>query len=111
MDKEDDNVSNTETGDADDNEIEDELEKEKALLMAKVNKDESERRFQVVESGIKNVLFVRTTVEDPVALVTEILKEILETHVQRGRHLLRLIPIQKTCKAYEGPGVIITEIE
>ena len=50
---------------------------------------------------------MRTTVEDPVALVTEILKEIVDTNVQRSRHLLRLIPIQKTCKAFEGPGVII----
>ena len=85
-------------------EIEDELDKEKEILKAQSNKNESERRFQVIESGIQNVLFVRTTVEDPVALVTEILKEIVETNTQKSRHLIRLIPIQKTCKAFEGPG-------
>ena len=59
----------------------------------------------MIESGIQNVLFIRTTVEDPVALVTDILKDIAETNVQKSRHLIRLIPIQKTCKAFEGPGV------
>ena len=88
--------------------IEDEIEQEKAALHAIANKDESERRFQVIESGIQNVLFIRTTVQDPVDLVSEILKEISKTQVQRTRHLIRLIPVQKTCKAFETPGAIIS---
>ena len=80
------------------------MDKEKEVLKAQANKDESRRRFQVIESGIQNVLFVRTTIEDPVALVTAILKEIADTNTQKSRHLIRLIPIQKTCKAFEGPG-------
>jgi len=85
------------------NEIEDELDKEKKILQAQANKDESDRRFQVVESGIQNVLFIRTTVNDPVALASEILRDIAETSTQRSRYLIRLIPIQKTCKAFDGP--------
>ena len=91
------------------NVIEDELDKEKEVLKAQANKDESKRRFQVIESGIQNVLFVRTTIEDPVGLVTEILKEIADTNTQKSRHLIRLIPIQKTCKAFEGPGSYLDE--
>ena len=80
------------------------MDNEKKLLQAQANKDESDRRFQIVESGIQNVLFIRTTVNDPVALATEIFRDIKETNVQRSRYLIRLIPIQKTCKAFEGPG-------
>ena len=91
--------------DTDENyEIEDDLEKEKAALKTQAAKNESERRFQVIESGIQNVLFIRTTVENPVALVQKILDDILATNTQRSRHLIRLVPIQKTCKAFENPG-------
>ena len=90
--------------DSENDEIEDDLEKEKEALNSQADKNESERRFQVIESGIQNVLFVRTTVESPVALVEEIIKDISATNTQRSRHLIRLIPIQKTCKAFENPG-------
>ena len=76
------------------------------MLQAQADKKESERRFQVIESGIQNVLFVRTTVKEPVELVVKILKDITETKTQKCRHLIRLIPIQRTCKAFEGPGAI-----
>ena len=76
------------------------------MLQAQADKKESERRFQVIESGIQNVLFVRTTVKEPVELVVKILKDIAETKTQKCRHLIRLIPIQRTCKAFEGPGAI-----
>ena len=92
------------------NEIEDELDKEKEILKVQANKSETERRFQVIESGIQNVLFVRTTVEDPVALVTEILKDIAATNTQKSRHLIRLVPIEKTCKAFEGPGAAFAQL-
>ena len=69
-----------------------------------MGKSESERRFQVIDSGIQNVLFIRTTVENPVALVQEILEDITKTNTQRSRHLIRLVPIQKTCKAFENSG-------
>ena len=73
-------------------------------MKTQADKNESERRFQVVESGIQSVLFIRTTVENPVNLVQEILKDILATNTQKCRHLIRMIPIQKTCKAFENPG-------
>ena len=42
--------------------------------------------------------------ENPVALVQEILENITKTNTQRSRHLIRLVPIQKTCKAFENSG-------
>jgi len=60
----------------------------------------TERRFQVVESGAKNFLFIRTTIEDPVKLTEMIVQDISERKKQKTRFLLRLIPIEVTCKAY-----------
>ena len=36
-------------------------------------KKEEERRFQIVETSVKNFLFIRSTVISPVELVTKIL--------------------------------------
>ena len=58
-------------------------------------------RFQVIESGVQNVLFIRTEVADPLGLVTKILEGIQESKKQVTRHLIRMLPIQATCKAYE----------
>ena len=54
-----------------------------------------------MESGIQNVLFIRTTLEDPVQLAVKILRTLKETREQRTRYLLRLIPVERTCKAFE----------
>ncbi|KAF2880517.1 hypothetical protein ILUMI_25654 [Ignelater luminosus] len=62
--------------------------------------EKSGRRFQVVESGAKNFLFIRTNVNDPVKLAEMIVKDISDKKKHKTRHLLRLIPIEATCKAY-----------
>ncbi|KAF7284974.1 hypothetical protein GWI33_012755 [Rhynchophorus ferrugineus] len=77
-------------------EIEDELRKE--LDQLKNNKDK--KRFQVVDSGAKNFLFIQTTVDDPVKLAEHIMNDICEKKGQESKFLLRLIPIEVTCKAY-----------
>nr|CAH7741688.1 unnamed protein product [Callosobruchus chinensis] len=59
-----------------------------------------EKKFQVVESGARNFLFIRTTVDDPVLLAENIVKDIDATRMQQTKFLLRLIPIETTCKAY-----------
>ena len=77
--------------------IDAQLEAEKSALKT----ESTEKRFQVVESGVQNVLFVKTTLKDPVQLATRILEDIQKTGTQKTRHLIRLIPIQITCKAYD----------
>ena len=47
------------------------------------------------------MLFIRTTVADPLSLVTRILEGIRDSRKQVTRHLIRMLPVQATCKAYE----------
>ena len=84
----------------DDDDIDAQLAKEKSELDREASSEEL-RRFQVVESGVNNVLFIRTQVPDPLALVTKILEGIKETKKQVTRHLIRMLPVQATCKAYD----------
>jgi len=86
--------------DFEEEDIDAQLEKEKSALKEEIT-DTEYRRFQVVESGVKNVLFIRTQVLDPLGLVTRILEGIQENKKQLTRHLIRMLPVQATCKAYE----------
>lgn len=45
-------------------------------------------------------MFIKTTVPDPLELVTAIVKDLHETKKQKARYLLRLLPIPIVCKAY-----------
>ncbi|KAF5278100.1 hypothetical protein FQR65_LT03616, partial [Abscondita terminalis] len=58
------------------------------------------RRFQVVESGAKNIVFIRTTIEEPSKLAETIIEDVSSKKEQKTRYLLRLVPIEATCKAY-----------
>lgn len=58
------------------------------------------KRFQVVNIGAKNFLFIRTTISHPVKLAEKIMSDIAETKQQQSRFLIRLVPIETTCKAY-----------
>lgn len=79
----------------DDTDITDDLRKELSELTS-----DNKKRFQVVESGAKNLIFIKTTLEDPVQLAEKIVSDIAETKNKQTRILLRLVPIQVTCKAY-----------
>lgn len=63
-------------------------------------KQKYERRFQQVQSGAKNCIFIRTTLQDPLPLSIAIMNDIIQTQKQQTKRLLRMIPVQKTCKAY-----------
>ncbi|KAJ8924655.1 hypothetical protein NQ315_000806 [Exocentrus adspersus] len=87
------------TADAEDTkagDIVDDLEKE----LAELRKTKDARRFQVVDSGAKNVIFIKTTLDNPVQLAEKIVSDIAETKIKQSRTLLRLVPIEITCKAY-----------
>jgi len=86
----------------DEEDIDAAFDKEKTELAEMRKKTVSgERRFQVVESGARNCIFIKTTLEEPHKLVSELIDRILETGVARARYILRLIPIVATCKAHE----------
>ncbi|XP_076326406.1 THUMP domain-containing protein 1 [Tachypleus tridentatus] len=80
-----------------DHDIQDLLEKELQALQ-KTNK--TERRFQQVDTNVKNCLFIETKVTDPCQLVSTILKDIRSTQKQKTRYLLRMIPVLATCRAF-----------
>ena len=58
-------------------------------------------KFKLMQTGVQNVLFFKTTLRDPVNFALDILNDIRTSGEQRTRFLLRLIPIEQTCKAYE----------
>jgi len=86
--------------DSEDEEIETALSKELNALKAERNKLPSMRRFQAVDSGANNCIFIQTTVSEPVKLAHYIMKDLEATKKQKTRFLLRLLPIEATCKAY-----------
>ncbi|NXL85415.1 THUM1 protein, partial [Alectura lathami] len=58
------------------------------------------RRFQSVESGANNVIFIRTCGIEPETLVHHILKDMHATKKKKTRVILRMLPISGTCKAF-----------
>ncbi|GLV43830.1 uncharacterized protein CBL_11590 [Carabus blaptoides fortunei] len=74
--------------------ISDDLSREISSL-----KSEKLKRFQAIDSGAKNVIFIKTTIERPVELVLEIISDIILSKQQKTRFLYRLLPIEVTCKA------------
>jgi len=77
------------------------LEKEKKGLAAVKAKGFAARRFQSVDSGANNCIFIKTTLSNPCEIVENLIEEIVRTGSQRSRFILRLIPILGTCKAYD----------
>ena len=67
------NEEGNEADDTDEVDIDAALDKEKAALQAAREQKPSERRFQQVESGANNCIFIKTTVESPTRLVDEVI--------------------------------------
>ena len=80
-------------------EIEDCLQNELEAMKSKTISPQS-KRFQVVDSGAKNFLFVQTTIDNPLELAEKIISDIAHSKQQQTRFLIRLVPIEVTCKAY-----------
>lgn len=97
--KKDDSVDEAKEDNVEDD-ISNALNKEINELKAEYAKPMAARRFQVVDTGLKNVIFIRSTLPDPLELVTKIVTELDRTKQQRTRYLLRLLPIEVVCKAY-----------
>nr|XP_045010332.1 THUMP domain-containing protein 1-like [Jaculus jaculus] len=58
------------------------------------------RRFQSVESGTNNVVFIRTLGIEPEKLVHHILQDMYKTKKKKTRVILRMLPISGTYKAF-----------
>lgn len=82
------------------NDLDAALENEKSKLKESAKKI---RRFQIVKSGTKHSLFVRTTI--PLTSINPLIESIFNTSVQskeqHSRYIERLLPISFICKAYD----------
>uniref|UniRef100_A0A8C5Y8T8 THUMP domain-containing protein n=1 Tax=Microcebus murinus TaxID=30608 RepID=A0A8C5Y8T8_MICMU len=58
------------------------------------------RRFQSVESGANNVVFIRALGMDPEKLVHHVLQHMYQTKKKKTRVILRMLPISGTCRAF-----------
>ncbi|KAG0412648.1 hypothetical protein HPB47_010240 [Ixodes persulcatus] len=76
--------------------VEDELADELKELKESSNLP---RRFKKMSTEVAGNFFVSTTVDEPGRLTTSIFSDLKECQSQRSRFLLRLLPVQLTCKA------------
>lgn len=56
-------------------------------------------RFQNVDTGTNNCVFIRTLLDDPVTLGKHIVQDIATTGKSMSRFVLRLVPIEAVCRA------------
>ncbi|XP_035785112.1 THUMP domain-containing protein 1 homolog [Anopheles albimanus] len=56
-------------------------------------------RFQNVDSGATNCLFIRTTLKEPTALAHKVLQDLSKTRKAKSRFILRMVPIEAVCRA------------
>lgn len=83
----------------DDEDIGDMLKRELNTVKKNSQKSLRHKRFQVVETGASNCIFVKTNLPSPEELTAAIMKDLHTTRLQKTRHVLRLLPILATCKA------------
>jgi tRNA acetyltransferase TAN1 len=73
--------------------LQDQIEKTKDEV-----KDRAQK-FQSIETGVQNCLFIKTTVDDPLELGTRIIRDLAESKKKRTKVTLRMLPIETVCKA------------
>ncbi|XP_038619445.1 THUMP domain-containing protein 1 [Tachyglossus aculeatus] len=85
-------------GSEEDDDMEAALKKEVSEIRA--SNEMKLRRFQSVESGANNVVFIRTLGIEPEKLVHHILQDMYTTKKKKTRVILRMLPISGTCRAF-----------
>ncbi|XP_019718145.1 THUMP domain-containing protein 1 isoform X2 [Hippocampus comes] len=78
--------------------VEEALKKEVTQLRAYGGSQE--RRFQALESGANNVIFIRTRNLESDKLVHHILADLHATKKKKTRVILRMLPVTGTCRAF-----------
>ncbi|XP_048350551.1 THUMP domain-containing protein 1 [Sphaerodactylus townsendi] len=97
-DRNDSSVSGSEEEAKEEDDAEAAMRKEVDLIRASTT--QRLRRFQSVESGANNVVFIRTLGVEPEKLVHHILKDMHTTKKKKTRVILRMLPVSGTCKAF-----------
>lgn len=89
--------SGSEREEEDEDDVDAALKKEVSQLRASSHP----RRFQTLDSGANNVIFIRTTKLEPDKLVHHILSDLHATKKKKSRVILRMLPVSGTCKAFQ----------
>ncbi|XP_061769484.1 THUMP domain-containing protein 1 isoform X2 [Nerophis ophidion] len=85
-------------GSCPDEDVDDALKREVEMLRA--HPGYQERRFQTLESGANNVIFIRTHNLESDKLVHYILSDLHATKKKKTRLILRMLPVMGTCRAF-----------
>ncbi|XP_059835093.1 THUMP domain-containing protein 1 isoform X3 [Hypanus sabinus] len=91
-------VEESNSEDEEDDDAEAALKKEVRQINASTQKQL--RRFQALDSGANNVVFIRTHDIEPDKLVHHILKDLHTTKKKKTRAILRMLPVSGSCKAF-----------
>lgn len=83
----------------DETDIGDLLRREVDSMKKDSQKSLKHKRFQVVETGASNCIFIKTNLPSPEEVASAIIKDLHTTRIQKTRHVMRLLPIMATCKA------------
>lgn len=82
---------------SEDEDVDASLKKEVEQLKASAK----QRRFEALESGANNVIFIRTHNLESDKLVHHILSDLHTTKKKKSRIILRMLPVTGTCKAFQ----------
>lgn len=98
----DEKAQGTEEAEEEEDDSEEDLEAslKKEIDVLKKKRKNKQQRFQAIESGAKNVAFIKSTIDDPCHLVHHILTDIQQTKTSKSRHIMRMLPIQATYRSY-----------
>lgn len=56
-------------------------------------------KFQQIDTGVQNLLFIKASIENVLELGIEIIRDLAETKKKRTKCTLRMLPIEICCKA------------
>ncbi|CAM9741739.1 unnamed protein product [Lampetra planeri] len=86
--------------DDDDGDDDAEAALQKEVAQIKKRGAATQRRFRAVTSGANNLVFIRSVGVEPDTLVHGILSELAERRQSKSRHVLRVLPVTASCRAY-----------
>ncbi|XP_006819006.1 THUMP domain-containing protein 1-like [Saccoglossus kowalevskii] len=92
----DDKKESTDNDSDSEEDIEVSLEKEKRRLKEQIKN--KTQRFQPMQSGANNVVFIRTQIDNPGEMAYQILTDIAKKSEKITRHIQRMIPVNGTCR-------------
>jgi tRNA acetyltransferase TAN1 len=79
----------------------DDIESQLKSEIEKTSRETKEKaqKFQSTDTGVQNLIFIKTSIEDPLALGTAIIRDLAETKIKKTKVTLRMLPIEAVCKA------------